>query len=427
VKTRLLSLLLLSVFYGLSAQQRDLSFYLDQAKINSPLINKNKNESKIVTLDLKQINSILSKPEVNLISSVMFAPIISHDNNSSHFELVSNGATDYTGYDLALTDGGQYQAVVSVKQPLFTSSRYKTYVNKASISGQINDNNIALTVHELEQIVGYQYILCIKSKMQIDNELSLLKELDEQVKRLQKLVENAVYKQTDLMLLQIEIQNYEAEYKMFQGEYMTNIYDLNLICGIRDTSMVDLRETDFVLKPDIIRNSNFLTAYKLDSLNIIADQSIYDLKYKPQLDLFADAGLFAAYLPYPGRIGFSTGISLSWNIFDGHQRDIQREKSDINLQTIDFEKKNFLTQNDISKNKILNQIESIDQRLLLFEQQADQYDKLYNVYSRELSLGEASVMDFKNLLKDIAAKKQETLLLTSERQLLINSYNYLTY
>jgi len=427
VKTRLLSLLLLSVFYGLSAQQRDLSFYLDQAKINSPLINKNKNESKIVTLDLKQINSILSKPEVNLISSVMFAPIISHDNNSSHFELVSNGATDYTGYDLALTDGGQYQAIVSVKQPLFTGSRYKTYVNKASISGQINDNNIALTVHELEQIVGYQYILCIKSKMQIDNELSLLKELNEQVKRLQKLVENAVYKQTDLMLLQIEIQNYEAEYKMFQGEYMTNIYDLNLICGIRDTSMVDLRETDFVLKPDIIRNSNFLTAYKLDSLNIIADQSIYDLKYKPQLDLFADAGLFAAYLPYPGRIGFSTGISLSWNIFDGHQRNIQREKSAINLQTIDFEKKNFLTHNDISKNKILNQIESIDQRLLLFEQQADQYDKLYNAYSRELSLGEASVMDFKNLLKDIASKKQETLLLTSERQLLINSYNYLTY
>jgi len=427
VKTCILSFLLLSEFFALSAQQRDLNFYLDQAKINSPLINKNKNESKIVMLDLKQINSILSKPEVSLISGVMFAPIISHDNNSSHFELTSDGATEYTGYDLALTDGGQYQAVVSVKQPLFTSSRYKTYANKASISGQINDNNIALTVHELEQIVGYQYILCIISKMQINNELSLLKELGEQVRIMQKLVENAVYKQTDLMLLQIEAQNYEAEYRMFQGEYMTNVYDLNLICGIRDTSIVDLREIDIVLKPDIISNSNFLTAYKLDSLNIIADRSINDLKYKPQLDLFADAGLFAAYLPYPGRMGFSTGISFSWNIFDGHQRALQREKSDINLQTIEFEKKNFLTQNDISKNKIMNQIEAIDQRLRLYEQQSYQYDKLYNAYSRELSLGEASVMDFKNLLKDIAARKQESLMLKMERQLLINSYNYLTY
>jgi outer membrane protein TolC len=422
-----MSLLWLLMFSGIGAQQRDLSFYLDQAKINSPLINQNQNESKIVMLDLQQINSILSKPEINLISGVMFAPVISHDNNSNHFELVSDGATNYTGYDLALTDGGQYQAVVSVRQPLFTGSRYKTYADKASISSQINANNIALTIHELEQIVGYQYILCLKSKMQINNELSLLRELDEQVMRMQRLVENAIYKQTDLMLLQIEVQNYEAEYRMLQGEYVTNIYDLNLICGIRDTSLADIQETDFVLKPAIVLNSNFLTGYRLDSLNIIADQSINELKYKPQLDLFADAGLFAAYLPYPERIGFSTGVSFSWNIFDGHQRDIQREKSNISLQTLEFEKNNFFIQNDISKNKILNQIETIDQRLRLYEQQAEQYDRLYNAYSMELSLGEASVMDFKNLLKDIAAKKQETLLLKMERQLLINSYNYLTY
>jgi len=415
------------VFSGLSGQQRDLNFYLEQAKINSPLINKNRNEGKIVTLDLKQVNSILSKPEVNVISGVMFAPIISHDNNSNRFELVSAGATDYTGHDLALTDGGQYQAVVSVKQPLFTGSRYKTYANKAGISGQITDNNIALTVHELEQVVGYQYILCLKSKMQISNELSLLKELYGQIRILQKLVENAVYKQTDLMLLQIEVQNYEAEYKMFQGEYMTNIYDLNLICGLRDTSRVDLREIDFALKPGIVSHSKFLTAYKLDSLNIIADQSVNELKYKPQVDLFADAGLFAAYLPSLNRLGFSTGISLSWNIFDGHQRDIQREKSNIYLQTLEFEKNNFMTQNEISKNKVLNQIEAIDQRIQLFEQQAEQYDKLYKAYTLEISQGEASIMDFKNLLKDIAAMKQETLMLKMEKQLLINSFNYLTY
>ena len=35
-----------------------------------------------------------------------FAPIISHDTNTNRFEWVSAGATNYTGYDLALTDGG---------------------------------------------------------------------------------------------------------------------------------------------------------------------------------------------------------------------------------------------------------------------------------------------------------------------------------
>lgn len=411
----------------LNAQQKDLNFYLEQAKINSPLINKSKNENKVVTLDLQQIRSILSKPEINLVSGILFAPIVSHDNNSNRFEWVSNGATNYTGYDMALTDGGQYQASVSLKQPLLAGSKYQTYSNKAGISSQINNNNIELTIHELEQVVGYQYLLCIKSKKQTDNSLLLLNELDGQVEIMQKLVKNAIYKQTDLMLLQIEVQNYMAECKMYQSEYMTNLYDLNLICGINDTTKVDLPDMNLILNREKVISSKFSIAYKLDSLNIIADQAINELKYKPQLDLFANAGLNAVYMPAFNRLGFSTGLTLSWNIFDGRQRDIQRAKSNVNLQILEFEKKDFLTRNEIGKNNILNQILTLDQRIILNEQQMDNYNKLYNVYSIELSQGEASVMDFKNLLKDIAAKKQESLLLEMEKQYLINSYNYLNY
>jgi len=427
VKTNIILILFLLAGSVLNAQQRDLNFYLEQAQKNSPLINKNTNENQIVKLDLKQINSILSKPEINLVSGVTLAPIISHDNNVNRLDLVSDGAIDYIGHDLAITDGGQFQALVSVKQPLLTGSKYKVYANKADISGQINNNNIALTIHELEQIVGYQYILCIKSRKQADNSLSLVKYLDEQLKIMNKLVENAIYKQIDLMILQIEVQNYNAEYMMFESEYITNLYDLNLICGISDTSRVDLQEINFIIKPENTGRSNFLTSYKLDSLNIITEQAINELKYKPQLDLFADAGLNAAYLPYPERFGLSTGISFSLNIFDGHQRNIQREKSAINLQTLEFEKRTFLTQNDISKNKIMSQIEAINQRIILKEQMAGRYGKLYDAYSKELSLGEASVMDFKNLIKDIAANQQEILQLKMEKQLLINSYNYLNY
>jgi outer membrane protein TolC len=411
----------------LSAQQRDLNFYLEKAKQNSPLINKNLNEKKIAGLDLQLVKSVLSKPEINFISGVLLAPIISNDNNSHRFELASDGATDYTGYDLALTEGGQYQALVSLKQPLLAGSKYKAYANKADISGQINDNNITLTIHELEEVVGYQYILCLQSRNQADNSLALINELNEQLKIMITLVENAVYRQTDLMILQIEVQNYKDECKMFQAEYLNNLYDLNLICGISDTSMVDLQDINLTIKPEFTGRSNFLNSYKLDSMDIIADQAISELKYKPQLDLYADAGLNAAYLPSPDRLGFSTGISLTWNIFDGHQRNIQREKSTINLQTLEFEKKNFLTRNDIGKNKIMNQIAAVNQRIMLNEQQADQYSKLYNAYLKELSLGEVSVMDLKNLIKDIASKKQEILQLKMEKQLLINSYNYLNY
>jgi hypothetical protein len=104
-----------------------------------------------------------------------------------------------------------------------------------------------------------------------------------------------------------------------------------------------------------------------------------------------------------------------------------REKSEINLQTIEFDKNKFMTRNEINRNKIRTRIVALDQNIDLCNQQIIQYDKLKNTYSMELSQGEVSVMDFKNLLRDISSKKQEIVNLKMERQILINSYNYLNF
>jgi outer membrane protein TolC len=427
MKNFIVPVLFLFLYVNVAAQQRDLAYYLENAKNNSPLVNKTRNENKLADLDLEQIRSILSKPEINLESAVLFAPIISHDNGTNAFQFVSGGANDYTGYDQASTDGGQYLAVVSLKQPLFNGSKFSTYSNKAEISKKLNDNNIALTLHEIEQIVSYQYILCLKSKLEIENSLFLIKEVDEQLVLMKKLVENAIYRQKDLLLLQIEYQNNVANNKSLKSEYRNNIYDLNLLCGISDTSLVDIQSIELKLNPELASKSQFRTSYSLDSMNILADQAINDLKYKIQADLFANAGMNAVYLPAFNRLGFSTGITLSWNIFDGNQRKIQNEKSTINIQTLEFEKTKFLTQKDINRNKLFDQINLLDQRIILTENQITQYEYLYNVYKKELSLGEISVMDYKNLLKDAAAKKHENVMLKMEKQVLINSYNYWNY
>jgi outer membrane protein TolC len=264
----------------------------------------------------------------------------------------------------------------------------------------------------------------MKSKKQSEISFNLLQELKNQLQILEKLVDNAIYKQTDLMLLQIEYDNYEVEFKTYLAEQKNNIYDLNLICGINDSNNVNLQDIEFQLKASPTEHSKFLTSYRNDSLNIIAEQIISEQKYKPQLYFFTNAGLNAAYLPTVNRYGFSVGLNFSYNLYDGNQRQIQKEISAINLQNIAFEKKNFAIQNEINKNKYLNQINSIDERIQMIEMQLAKYDKLHNIYELELSQGDISVMDFKNLMKDIAGKKQESLLLKMEKLTLINSYNY---
>ncbi|MDR3652764.1 MAG: TolC family protein [Paludibacter sp.] len=420
-----LILVLLSEF--VFSQQRDLNFYLEKAKITSPLIQRNRNDNKILDLDLQQTERILKNPTIDLESNVLFAPIFTHTNSGSHFNLTSAGADNYSGYDLGITNGGQYQAFISLKQPLLGNMNYKVYSKRSEISHMQNENSTIMTIHEMEQLVGYQYILCLKSKAQLKNEKEIINLIDEQLGIMQKLVDNAIYKQSDLMLLQIEKQNEELNKKSFEDDYKSNLYDLNLLCGLKDSVGVDIHEIDIQLKPTTNTMSKFLASFKLDSLGIIADLSINDLKYKPQLSLFANAGLNAVNIPTFNRLGFSAGLTFSWNLYDGNQRKLERAKSSLNINSLQFDKEHFITQQEINKDKIKNQMKALDERGTLLENQLNQYDKLYKAYEDELAHGLVSVMDFKNLLKDITAKKQDYLLQKMEKQLLVNSYNYWNY
>ena len=187
----ILAFLLLFPFHPF-AQQHNLDFYLEKAKANSSFIHQNKNEKQLVQLDMEQIRKIYSRPEVTVDAAVLFAPIISRDNGSGEFKWVSKDAYRYTGYDLAATDGGQYAATVSVTQGLFNGNKVETYNDKAEIQKQINDNNIELTVHELENAVKHQYLLCLKSNRQAENNLELMKEVDSEVSLMKELVRNAI-------------------------------------------------------------------------------------------------------------------------------------------------------------------------------------------------------------------------------------------
>ena len=411
------------------AQKHNLEYYLEQAKSNSTFIHQNQNEKQLVQLDLEQIKKIYSRPEVTVDAGVLFAPIISRDQKRAQFKLTAkDGDYDkYTGYDLAATDGGQYQGIVSVNQGVFNGRKIEIYNDKADIQKQISDNNIELTVHELENAVRHQYLLCLKSKKQADNNLELIRQVDEELTLLKELVKNAIYKQSDLKLLEITRQNYKQAFENFNAEYRDNVYNLNLLCGINEGADVEIEPVEFSLHPEIATDSRFLTSFYLDSLAIIADRNISELKYQPQVNLFANAGMNAVYVPAFNRLGLSTGATFSLTLFDGHQRKTEMEKSLINLETLQFNKEKVKTQNAIQKKFTLGKLASLNKQISLADDQLDQYNQLLEMYKRQLGQADLSVMDYKYLLKDISEKKQERLLFEMEKQMVINAYNYWNY
>ena len=417
-------LILFSLFSFVATAQNNLPYYILSAKQNSLLINDNKNQSKANQFDAERLKALYTKPQIGVTANYLFSPVISTDNNKTSFEPNASGTTNYYGYDLAYSNGGTYQAILNVTQPLFNGKRYETASEQLNVTSQINQNNSKLTEHDIEKIVTDQYILCLQDNKQTVYAEAMVKLLADQKDVLKKLVESSIYKQSELTLLNIEHQNFLAQLTTFKANYRRDLMDLNILCGINDTALVQLQNSDLALN-NTVSNSMFLEKYHLDSLNLIAQQNAFELKYKPQLNLFANTGLNAVYAPtIPNRFGISAGLSFTYNFFDGNQKAIYQNKTQVLEQSVSFYKTNFITQNTVRKSKILTELQSYTDRIAIAEQQLKDYDLLLNSYKKEILSGQLSIINYTMVLKNMAMVQRDYTLLFSQQQSLINAYNY---
>ncbi len=419
--TIIFSLLLSSI--SLFAQ-KDLLFYIEQAKVNSPLIQDNKNQSAAARLEIDRLKAFYTKSQLSVTGTYNFSPVISHDNGKSELLLNPESADNYSGYDIAASNGGVYQGLLNLNQPLFNGDRYKASAEQVLIGSQMNDNTSQLTAHDLERFITDQYILCLQDYKQTQYLNNLVTIISDQKKIAVKLVENGIAKQSDLTLLNIEQKTQQAAVNAFRATYRRDLMDLRVLCGIADTTYQVLEEIN--LQPnEEVTSSKFTERYRLDSLNLVATQKIFELKYKPLVGAFANTGLNAVYAPsIPNRFGFSLGLNFSINLTDGNQRSITQQRTSILMKSTQAYKKFFYTQNDVRKNRILRELQSVGERLTILEDQLKEYQSLLEFYKQELSRGQISVINYVTTLKSFVITQRDLVLLQTNKQLLINLYNY---
>ena len=408
-------------FIATSGIAQDLTYYIEQAKRNSPLIQDNANQSEAARLEAERLKAFYTKPQVSLTGSYLFAPVVS---NSKLVLNPSGSEEKYAGYDLAASNGGVYQGLITINQPLFNGSRYEATAEQTLIGAKINENTIQLTSHDLEKFVTDQYILCLQDYKQTEFLSALIGIISDQKNIVVKLVENGMAKQSDLSLLIIEQKVQMTAHSTFKTTYRRDLMDLRVLCGISDTTFQVLNDINLIPGEDVA-TSKFVERYRLDSLNLLAAQKVFELKYKPTVGAFANTGLNAVYAPtIANRFGLSAGINLSLNITDGHQRDLAQQRTAVLMRSAGVYKNYFYDQNKVRKSKILVELNSITERIVLTEDQLKEFQKLLDLYKLELSRGQISVINYINVLKNMATTQRDFVLLQSNKQLLINLYNY---
>ena len=94
----------------------------------------------------------------------------------------------------------------------------------------------------------------------------------------------------------LETQSQEILVNQLEGRIQeTNRCSSTKLCGLNDTSFFDLEEPVLEISgtPDILKSPG-LIQYKIDSIRIENEKTAIDIRYKPKVNWFADAGFLTS-------------------------------------------------------------------------------------------------------------------------------------
>ena len=404
-------LLILSLALTLShlAVGQSLDFYLKKGLENSPLLKEFGNQLRSGALDSLLTNATF-KPQINQVSQALYAP-----------------AGKNMGYDEAITNGGNFSALLNIMQPLFSKRLKAGQHQEILLSNQAIGVSEKITETDLKQGITAQYLSAFAYYQQFLFCQTILKLLREEQQILASLVEKGVYLQTDKMNLDLSITSQEIAVKQAWIQYKNSSGILNFICGIAVASTSIPEVPLLAVQHDIdINSSPVMMKFKLDSLKNIHSKLMIDLNYRPKVSAFADAG-FMAIAPenIPHNFGTSFGLNFSVPVYDGKQRKILQDKTRLTESIRQDYQKFYTSQFQQHHDQLKEQLKLTDELILGIKNQLSEQEKLLLLYKAEIEKGLVRFLDFLTAVNNYRLTKNTLTVSEMNRLQIINQMNYL--
>ena len=414
------SLFLILFISKLIFSQYNLDYFLTKALDNSPQIKNYSSLYLINNLQKKLDEAQNSAFQVYVTGDYLFAPYF---NNNGHL-ISTNPGPKAVGYDVGITNGGLYSALINVDKNIFNGPLLDALNEQRTIQGKSYENQLSTEKHNLKKAVTDQYLNTLQNLELYKLSKEIDGNLESQLKLTADLVQKGIAKVQDYLLIKVETKSQRINLNQTWQNYKNGLFQLYSICGIKDTAtaFIDSVNLDLSLKPD---SSEFLKQYYLDSLNTVAQQNVFETKYLPQIKLFFNTGLNAVEIDnIQRRFGLSAGVSLSIPILDGSQKDITRQQSLI-AEKIAGDFKNYAVKNIFTQRRNSeNRIKSLRNNLDDFRGQIEDYKKLLNITLEQLEKGNLSMIEYLTELRNYIDLQKNYISTEINYQLEISNYNY---
>jgi outer membrane protein TolC len=392
---------------SICAQQKNIEYYLEALKSNHPATMDFENQAKLSELDNMKIKAESKLPAVFATANIMKAPLI-------------NGV----GYDEAITNGALYSTLINAEESILNPV-YKFETKKNILQASHLRFQGKLSSREIEKQVIDQYIQCYTGQLLLSSAKDLRVLMQEQFNMGNVLAKSGILKASDILLLEIEMGNEDLKITELQLQFSKNLSDLNSLCGLTDTLEANLSSIDLSIAPNDSTGINFNYQFTIDSLMAENNLAISQQKYKPQLSAFANLGINAVDpANIPSNLGFSAGIDFKVNIYDGKQKKINWQQTQIQLENIDNYKRYFTSQRMQSRQNLLKQVEFVKKEMKIAEEQLDKYKSLLNIYRKGIANGDISVIDYLTVVNTYRKTNDDYINFNQQIQTNINAYNY---
>lgn len=406
----------------LFAQQKNINYFIEGGLKNNPNILEVNNLQQYFQLQQDIITAQNKKPQVSFTADYLFAPFFF--DNGKIISITTNPSPKAYGYDAGITNGGLYAAQLNVAIPLFNTAALKNLYQQNKIQSDISANSRKQTEHDVTKNIIDQYIITYQFLQQIVYLQKIIDQLENRKPLVEALVKKGLLQQNDYLLLDIQLATNKNDLIQQQFAYNNGMALLKNLSLIADT-------VNFILeRPLITLNPNpatfyYLQKFKLDSLNLVTQQNVFNNKYKTQVNVLGSTGINATDIRnVPHNIGLSAGVHVSIPISDGQQRKIYQKQNSIlqaNQQNY-FNNAVLLQQNNLRNAR--QQIEQWKQTIEMAKDPVQKQELLLEIIKDKVIQGQVTVMDYINALQDYALMQKNKAIAETNLLLYINLYNY---
>ena len=388
-----------SVTLIVSGQSRNLDFYLQEGLRNSPLLNDYRNQISAASSDSLLIRAA-RMPQVEAKSQLLYSPVY---NNF--------------GYDEVITDGGNYMALMGVSQSIFNKKEVSSKYLSVELQKKSIDNSSRLSANELIKVITNQYLTAYSVYNDLLFNNIFLKLSRDENEIVGQFVKSGIARQTDYLSLQVETQSQEILIIQLEGQFRTEQSFLNRLCGLNDTDFYELEKPSIAIQgiPDILKSPGYIQ-YKIDSLRIENEKTAIDVRYKPKVNWFADAGFLTSYpWNFYQHFGYSAGISLNFPVYDGRQRNIEKQKLEFNENSRRTYEENYRKQYFQQLEQLYDQLKTVNETYGRTEKQLATSDMLVKTLKGELETGIIQMTDYINAIRSFRTINRNLIILNIQK------------